>query len=113
MTRMLSTICLFALALSQQARPPRNTTKQPMTFFIASEGSGDGGNLGGLAGADRICDKLKSSSGQLSFQDMLVEIRSLFALSSQAHAQKYFDFWDAIINRRQSAPLPMAAAGGR
>jgi len=66
-----------------------------------------------LAGAARICDKLKSSNGQLSFQDMLVEIRNLFALSSPAHAQKYFDFWDAIINRRQSAPLPMAEAGGR
>ena len=26
--------------------------QQPMSFFITSEGSGDGGNLGGLAGAD-------------------------------------------------------------
>ena len=66
-----------------------------------------------LAEADKICAKLLTSSGQLSFQDMLAEIKKFMALSSPAHAQKYFDFWDAIINRRQSAPLPMAAAGGR
>ena len=28
---------------------------EDMTFFITSEGSGDGANLGGIAGADRIC----------------------------------------------------------
>lgn len=27
----------------------------PLSFFITSTGSGDGGNLGGLAGADAIC----------------------------------------------------------
>jgi hypothetical protein len=27
----------------------------PMSFFLTSAGSGNGGNLGGLAGADRIC----------------------------------------------------------
>ncbi len=66
-----------------------------------------------LAEADKICAKLLTSSGQLSFQDMLAEIKKFLALSSPAHAQKYFDFWDAIINRRSRAPLPRAAAGGR
>ncbi len=33
------------------AQPPTG----PMSFFVASRGSGNGGNLGGLAGADRIC----------------------------------------------------------
>ena len=30
----------------------------PMSFFITSAGSGDGANLGGLAGADKICQTL-------------------------------------------------------
>jgi hypothetical protein len=34
-----------------------------MTFFVTSVGSGDGANLGGLAGADRHCQKLGESAG--------------------------------------------------
>ena len=34
-----------------------------MTFFVASEGVGDGANLGGLAGADAHCQKLAESAG--------------------------------------------------
>ena len=35
-----------------------------MSFFITSKGSGDGGNLGGLAGADMICKSLATAAGQ-------------------------------------------------
>jgi hypothetical protein len=34
-----------------------------MSFFITSAGSGNGANLGGLTGADAICQKLASSAG--------------------------------------------------
>jgi hypothetical protein len=34
-----------------------------MSFFITSAGSGNGANLGGLTGADAICQKLASSVG--------------------------------------------------
>jgi hypothetical protein len=34
-----------------------------MTFFITSAGSGNGANLGGLTGADAICQKLAASVG--------------------------------------------------
>ena len=34
-----------------------------MTFFITSAGSGDGANLGGLEGADAICQKLAEAAG--------------------------------------------------
>lgn len=40
-----------SLALAQQATGP-------MSFFLTSAGSGVGGNLGGLAGADAICQNL-------------------------------------------------------
>jgi hypothetical protein len=35
----------------------------PMGFFITSVGLGNGGNLGGLAGADAHCQKLASAAG--------------------------------------------------
>ena len=34
-----------------------------MTFFVTSEPIGDGGNLGGLAGADAHCQKLAAAVG--------------------------------------------------
>lgn len=37
--------------------------QQPMSFFITSSGSGDGANLGGLAGADKICQDRAAAAG--------------------------------------------------
>jgi len=47
------------LALAQQ-RPPQ---RHPMTFFVTSIPIGDGGNLGGLAGADAHCQALATTVG--------------------------------------------------
>jgi hypothetical protein len=41
------------------AQPPTG----PMSFFLTSRGSGNGGNLGGLEGADRICQELAQAAG--------------------------------------------------
>ena len=38
-------------------------TRAAMSFFVTSEGVGDGGNLGGLAGADIHCATLADSAG--------------------------------------------------
>ena len=35
----------------------------PMTFFVTSTGSGQGANLGGLSGADALCDQRAASVG--------------------------------------------------
>ena len=35
----------------------------PMSFFITSAGSGKGGDLGGLAGADALCQRLAAAAG--------------------------------------------------
>lgn len=37
--------------------------QQPMSFFITSVGVGDGGNLGGLEGADAHCQRLAQAAG--------------------------------------------------
>jgi hypothetical protein len=49
------------LALAQQ--PAAQAPPQPISFFITSAGSGHGANLGGLAGADRICQTLAAAAG--------------------------------------------------
>lgn len=46
-----------ALAQQQQAPPP------PMGFFVTSVGVGNGGNLGGLDGADKHCQTLAAAAG--------------------------------------------------
>ncbi|MBU3079496.1 hypothetical protein [Sphingomonas quercus] len=43
------------------AQPPANPAK--MSFFITSTGSGQGGNLGGLAGADKLCKDRATAAG--------------------------------------------------
>ncbi len=59
---VLSSVALCGLFLSglAQAQPPTG----PMSFFITSQGSGNGGDLGGLAGADEICQNLAESVDQ-------------------------------------------------
>jgi hypothetical protein len=47
-----------AAPAAQPAAPP-----QPMSFFVTSAGSGNGANLGGIAGADRICQTLAAAAG--------------------------------------------------
>ena len=49
------------LALSAQA--PAHAQQANMTFFISSVGSGNGGDLGGLAGADALCARLAQAAG--------------------------------------------------
>ncbi|MEO7338282.1 MAG: hypothetical protein ABIV63_17045 [Caldimonas sp.] len=38
-------------------------TKNDMSFFVSSKGSGNGANLGGIEGADRICQSLAGAAG--------------------------------------------------
>jgi len=48
---------------AQQTAAPQNAPPQPMTFFVTSEGSGKGADLGGLAGADQRCQMLAAAVG--------------------------------------------------
>ena len=47
-------LCATGFAQAQQAN---------MTFFVTSAGSGKGADLGGLEGADRICQSLAQAAG--------------------------------------------------
>ncbi len=50
-------VCLVAAVSAADAQDTR------MSFFITSQGPGDGANLGGLAGADAHCRKLAQAVG--------------------------------------------------
>ena len=65
---LVSTLVLAScLLLAQTQRPgeyPRGETPSPMmNFFATSVPVGDGGNLGGLAGADAHCQTLATAVG--------------------------------------------------
>jgi len=44
--------------------PGISQDQEPMTFFVTSDGPGRGGDLGGLAGADALCQRLAASVGR-------------------------------------------------
>lgn len=57
-------ILASAIAISAAATfSTINSQENQMSFFITSEGSGDGANIGGLAGADAHCATLASAAG--------------------------------------------------
>ncbi|MEX0619401.1 MAG: hypothetical protein WDZ76_02145 [Pseudohongiellaceae bacterium] len=53
----------IALATAAATVTSINSQNNEMSFFITSEGPGDGGNLGGLTGADEHCQQLAAAAG--------------------------------------------------
>jgi hypothetical protein len=57
-------LAAFALAaLASYGVFAQDQPQQPMSFFVASTGPGNGGNLGGLSGADKQCQTLAAAVG--------------------------------------------------
>ena len=56
-------IAAVTLASTPSSSPRPTIAQQDMSFFITSVGSGDGANLGGLAGADKHCATLAEAAG--------------------------------------------------
>jgi hypothetical protein len=64
MNNRVRIVALAALALLAADLPADLAAQQPaMTFFITSVGSGKGGDLGGIAGADAHCQQLAQAAG--------------------------------------------------
>jgi hypothetical protein len=58
--KLAPTVC-FALAVV--AAPPALAQSADISFFLTSNGPGKGGDLGGIAGADRHCQSLAQAAG--------------------------------------------------
>src|SRR4030095_11862173 len=63
MKTILLACVLVLLALFGMRPGTAQDQKAPMTFFVTSEGPGNGANLGGLKGADAHCQKLAQAVG--------------------------------------------------
>jgi len=63
MRRSKSTLFLAAIAATALVACGSMANRPDMTFFVSSTGSGKGGDLGGLAGADRLCSSLAAAAG--------------------------------------------------
>ena len=56
-------IVISAIVFSFLIASAASAQQNQMTFFVTSVGSGNGGNLGGLAGADKQCQTLAAAAG--------------------------------------------------
>jgi hypothetical protein len=58
---LLASAAVAVTVLAACASSP--AAKNDMSFFVTSKNGGNGANLGGLAGADRLCQSLASAAG--------------------------------------------------
>src|SRR3982751_1781552 len=59
----ISSVLAFVVVGVSNRHPVQAQGQTGLSFFITSAGSGNGANLGGLAGADRICQTLAAAAG--------------------------------------------------
>ena len=60
---LFASVTLVALGLSATAQAQQAPQSPEMTFFVTSAGPGKGADLGGLEGADRLCQQLAQGAG--------------------------------------------------
>jgi hypothetical protein len=65
LAQMISRLCfgLAAASFASLAAQPALAQAAGTSFFVTSVGIGNGGNLGGLAGADNYCQQLAQAAG--------------------------------------------------
>ena len=61
--RKFAALASTAMAVALLAACGSMSSTPTMSFFITSAGSGKGGDLGGLAGADALCQRLAAGAG--------------------------------------------------
>ena len=55
--------CVAAISLALLGTSPVSAQSANATFFLTSNGIGNGANLGGVAGADNHCQELAQAAG--------------------------------------------------
>src|SRR5437879_13434832 len=61
--RIILPACFAVATISALASAPAQAQSADTSFFLTSNGIGNGGNLGGLAGADNHCQTLAQAAG--------------------------------------------------
>jgi hypothetical protein len=62
-SRIITPACVAVAAMSVLASSPAQAQSADISFFVTSTPIGNGGNLGGLAGADNQCQTLAQAAG--------------------------------------------------
>ena len=62
-SRIITPACVAVAAMSVLAGSPAQAQSADISFFVTSTPIGNGGNLGGLAGADNQCQTLAQAAG--------------------------------------------------
>ena len=60
---MRKSVAVIVIGLAVAVTGPVSGQGQTMSFFITSAGTGNGGNLGGIDGADKLCQSLAAKAG--------------------------------------------------
>ena len=60
---LVAATALLAACAGTMSGPMGGSSNSGMSFFVSSTGSGRGADLGGLAGADRLCTSLATAAG--------------------------------------------------
>ena len=64
LAKIVSPACVALAAISARRRAPAQAQSADISFFLTSAGIGNGGDLGGLAGADDHCQTLAQAAGR-------------------------------------------------
>jgi hypothetical protein len=67
--------------------------------FLAHPRADFGSPLAGKA--EKLCQKWKAASGQLSFEAILADISEFMSLASPAHGMAYFQYWSNVLTTRR------------
>ena len=60
--------------------------------------------------ADRLVAKWRAANGAITFDNILTDIRAFVALGSPDGARRYFDYWRAMLDKRDPLALQPVAA---
>ena len=93
--RIISPACVALAALALVAAQPAQAQSADTSFFVTSNGIGNGGNLGGLAGADNWCQTLAQAAG------------------AGANASGEVKIWRAYLSTQEASGTPAVNARDR
>ena len=59
---------------------------------------------------EMLCAKLRARNGTPSFDAMLADITGVISIFSKSGAKRYFEYWDAVINKREPVSFQASVA---
>jgi hypothetical protein len=96
LANIVSRVCFAAASLVVIAAHPAQAQSANASFFVTSNGIGNGGNLGGLAGADNHCQTLAQAAGAVANASGAVKVWRAYLSTQAADGQPAVNARDRI-----------------